>query len=119
MQHIPEDYCSEFMDYLRNRVTCEWCHHPKEPVMPRIRLCGHCNRIRKGLERIEADAEAYRQQHGGIHHQLDRTLRVQRRMAQDAQTEGRKYGNMFDDVLADTTLEYEFRFLSKKATGKD
>ena len=40
-------------------------------------------------------------------------------MAQGAQIEGRKYGKVFEDDLADTTLEYEFRFLSTQSTGKD
>lgn len=119
MQHIPENYCADFLELLRNQTTCDWCKHPRESVMRRIGLCGHCNRIRKGLEKLEKDAAAYRQKHGDLRFDWDWDLRVQRKMVEGAQVEGRKYGKLFDDDFFDTTLEYEFRFLSKKSTGKD
>lgn len=119
MQHIPEDYCAEFMDYLRAQVTCEWCRHPNEPVMPRVGLCSHCNRIRLQLNRIEARAEAVNRRYGGIPHRLDWDLRVQRAMVEKAKHEGRKYGRFFDEEFTDTKLEYEWRWLCERATGKD
>jgi hypothetical protein len=119
MQQIPEDYCAGFMEDVRNRVTCDWCKHPKEPAKPKSGLCGHCNRIRLGLEKLEAHAEPFIRERGGIPHDLDWALRVQRAMADGCKTEGRVYGRLFDEDFNDTKLEHEFRFIGKRVTGKD
>ncbi len=42
-------YAEEWIEDASNETRCEWCGEPER--MPRIKLCRHCNRIRKELEK--------------------------------------------------------------------
>jgi len=42
-------YADEWIADARSETRCEWCGEPER--MPRIKLCQHCNRIRKKLEK--------------------------------------------------------------------
>jgi hypothetical protein len=116
---MSDEYCAHLMDYFRQRETCEWCKHPHEPVMPRTRLCTHCNRIRLKHKKLVEYCEQYAQKHGGITYPMDFDLRVTAAMIENAKLEGRKYGRFFDENFTDTKLEYEWRSVSKSASGKD
>jgi hypothetical protein len=119
MRLNSEDYCADLMANFRSRVTCKWCKHPDEPVKPRAGLCGHCNRIRLALKKIQAKAEAYRERYGALNQRLKWALEFQQVKVRQAKREGLKYGRFFDETFTDTKLENEFRFISGKFTGKD
>src|SRR2546428_13512913 len=99
MQHIPEHYCADTIEHIRNRTTCDWCHHPSVPVMPRTHLCNHCNRIRKELNRLEERNERFLEQHGGLTFTMQWELDVQRAMVENAKAEGSRYGRFYDEDL--------------------
>src|SRR5712692_5934857 len=99
MQNLPEEECARSMEFFRNRITCEWCHHPREVVMPRTHLCKHCNRIRLELRRLETRNEAFEHERGGLTYMMRWDVEVQREMVEDAQFEGRLYGHFYDDDL--------------------
>jgi len=119
MQHIPEDYCADTMEHIRNRTTCEWCHHPKRPVMQRTKLCKHCNRIRLILNTLEERNRAFAEKHGGLTFTMQWEVDVQRAMVQSAQGEGKMYGRFYDEDLNDLKLEHEWRILSERYVGQD
>ena len=116
---MSDEYCAHLMDYLRQLKTCEWCKHPHEPIMPRVRLCSHCNRLRLKHKKLLEYCQQYAQTHGGITYSMDFNLRVTAAMIENAKLEGRKYGHFFDEDFSGTKLEYEWRSISEKATGKD
>jgi len=119
MQHLPEDHCAQLMDQLRNRETCEWCRHPHEEILPRVRLCNHCNRIRLKLQKMERQAEQFIAERGGLTFGMQNDLRVQRAMVEHAQIEGQTYGGFYDDDLLPLGLENQFRTTSVHYVGKD
>ena len=119
MRQIHEDYCAQMLGSLRNQKTCDWCKDFRVPAMPRTGLCNRCNAIKKKLRRVEAQIKLLSQAGKPISLRLDRELHIQRSKAESAKSEGQKYGAPFDADLTDTTLESEFRFISKHAAGKD
>jgi hypothetical protein len=118
MQHLPEDECARFIEDLRNRETCQWCRHPRESILPRLRLCNHCNYMRLKLRKLERRNEAFEREHGGLLRDMLLDVRVQRHMIENAQAEGEIYRYFFDDDLLPLGLENEFRKLSAHF-GKD
>ena len=114
-----EEYCADFMEYLKAQKTCDWCKHPHEPVMPRVGLCSHCNRIRLQYEQLLKRYEEYAKEHRGITYEMDFDLRVQAAMIDHAKIEGRRYGQFFEEDFTGTELEYEWRAISERAAGKD
>ena len=115
-----EDYCEDFIENLKARKTCDWCKHPHEPVMPRVGLCSHCNRIRLQHKQLLKWYDKFRQeQHGGITFEMDFRLRVQTAMIEHAKLEGRRYGQFFAEDFTGTKLEHEWRSISERVAGKD
>jgi hypothetical protein len=100
------DKILSFLEFLNNKVKCNWCKHPKENVLPRIGLCKHCNRIRKELNRLE------REQRLGF------TYEVVCRMKENAIAEGNIYGEIHIEITS-LKLERELRLLGERFVKKE
>jgi hypothetical protein len=119
MRHNYEDYCAGTIEHIRNRTTCDWCLHPKMPVMQRTKLCRHCNRIRLGFNALSERNRKFEEKHGGLTFTMRWELEVQQAMMESAQGEGRVYGRFYDDDMNDVRLEHEWRITSSRCVGKD
>lgn len=109
---------AEILKDLGSRTTCAWCKHPLVATMPRTRLCRHCNRLRLGLKKLEADAEVMSRELGRLSSWLEYELMVQREMVESAKAEGCTYGDVATRALLPLDLEHELCFLGEHYVGK-
>jgi hypothetical protein len=116
---LEDDEITGLLETLSNLQTCNWYKHPREAVFPKIGLCSHCNRIRTGLKKLEKEAAAFQQKHGGISYPMMFDLMVQRQMVKQAQAEGHLYGNIFTDEITGLDLEHELDLLGKRYVKKE
>ncbi len=94
-------------EYLSNRKSCEWCQHPECPVMPKIGLCRHCNRIRLELSRLEKRGIT------GFSYQVAQEMKA------SAITEGMSFGLPAMLAVSSLRLEHALRDLGRYFVRKE
>src|SRR5262249_35065763 len=109
----------EFLTGIAQRETCSWCKHPNQAVMPKTRLCKHCNRLKLNLRSIEATVNKMRTERRHVSPFLDFELKVRQRMVAAAKVEGQIYGDVAEKSMTPLTLEHELRDLGMRYVRKD
>jgi len=107
---MESNYAREWLEAIKQQVTCAWCQHPSVPVF-RGGLCHHCYRIRLKVRRARTCVERY-----GELYELEFDVRVAEKAEQLAKDEA-AWGNL--EARSPLHVEHTLSWLSERFVKKD
>lgn len=113
-----KDYPDEWLETLRTATRCEWCG-ANERLNTFVKLCNHCNEIRKTVGKLKKQEKEDPPTKTGAGLYFQRELAIAEAKKANCIVYGRKVRGILAGDAGGLTIEHQLSFLSTKLSDKD